>query len=503
MNSIYKEAIGKVRTKIVATLGPESSDAVVIRKLVEAGADVFRLNFSHGSHADHTAVLDLIRRISGEMGVQLAVLQDLCGPKIRLGAIPGGVAVCDLDAHFILARERDGGDDPHYLTSTYHDLPGDLAVGQSVLFADGTVAMDVIDKGPGWAQLKVTLPGQIRSHQGINVPGGGLSVATLTEKDLNDLDWTATHDVAYVGLSFVRTALDIKRLREELADRGSKARIVAKIEKPQAVENLQAIVAEADAVMIARGDLGVELDVIRVPEIQKQIIETCRRARVPVITATQMLGSMELSSRPTRAEASDVYNAVLDGTDAVMLSGETAIGQYPVESVAMMSRIISEAERRLFEKRDKRARVSSSRWSWPDLESTFGGGAPVARAGMVSPVTEGVVVAASMIADHLNAGLIVVETHSGRTATALSNQRGGTLILALAHDLATVRSMALLWGVMAERMPDAPTRARFREFILQWGRARGLIASGSRIVLIRGSDPQDPTHNELEVFEAP
>src|ERR1022692_608079 len=191
MNSIYKEAIGKVRTKIVATLGPASSNAVVIRKLVEAGADVFRLNFSHGTHDDHTAVLDLIRRISGEIGVQLAVLQDLCGPKIRLGAIPGGVAVCDLDADFILAREPDGGDDPHYLTSTYHDLPGDLAVGQSVLFADGTVAMDVIDRGPGWAKLKVTLPGQIRSHQGINVPGEGLSVTTLTEKDLNDLDWTA------------------------------------------------------------------------------------------------------------------------------------------------------------------------------------------------------------------------------------------------------------------------------------------------------------------------
>jgi pyruvate kinase len=503
MNQVYKEAIGKVRTKIVATLGPASSNALVIGKLVEAGADVFRLNFSHGTHDDHGAVLELIRQIGREMGVQLGVLQDLCGPKIRLGAISGGVAVCDLDADFILAREPDGGNDPHHLTSTYSELPDDLAVGQNVLFADGTVAMDVMEKGPGWAKLKVTLPGQIRSHQGINVPGGGLSVATLTEKDLNDLEWTKTHDVAYVGLSFVRTAADIKRLREELADRGSKARIVAKIEKPQAVVNLQAIVAEADAVMIARGDLGVELDVIRVPEIQKQIIETCRRARVPVITATQMLGSMELSSRPTRAEASDVYNAVLDGTDAVMLSGETAIGQSPVESVAMMSRIISEAERRLLETRVARANPSSSRWSWPDPESTAGGGALVARAGRVSPITEGVVVAASMIADQLNAALIVVETHSGRTATALSNQRGGTLILALAHDLATVRSMGLLWGVIAEPMPDAPTRAQFREWILQWGRARGLINSGSRIVLIRGSDPQDPTHNELEVFAAP
>ena len=278
MNSAYKEAIGKVRTKIVATLGPASCDALMIGRLVDAGADVFRLNFSHGTHEDHTAVFNLIRRISGEKGVQLAVLQDLCGPKIRLGPIPGGVVACDLDAEFTLSAEPEQGGDSHCLTSTHPALADDLTVGQSVLLADGTVAMDVVARGPGWAKLKVTLPGQVRSHQGINVPGAGLSVAALTEKDLQDLEWTRNHDVAYVGLSFVRSAEDIKKLREELSKRGSKARIIAKIEKPQAVANLQAIVAETDAVMIARGDLGVELDVIRVPEIQKRIIETCRQS---------------------------------------------------------------------------------------------------------------------------------------------------------------------------------------------------------------------------------
>ncbi len=286
----YKESIGTVRTKIVATLGPASNDALVIGRMVDAGADVFRLNFSHGTHEDHTAMLDVIRHVATEKGVQLAVLQDLCGPKIRLGTIPGGVVACDLDAEFILTSDRNDSDDPHVLTSTYADLANDLKVGQSVLFADGTVAMDVITSGPGWARLKVTLPGQIRSNQGINVPGAGLSVACPTEKDLEDLEWTRNHDVAYVGLSFVRSAADVARLRDELTRRGSKARIVAKIEKPQAVANLEAIVAETDAVMIARGDLGVELDVIRVPEIQKRIIDTCRRMRVPVITATQMLG---------------------------------------------------------------------------------------------------------------------------------------------------------------------------------------------------------------------
>jgi pyruvate kinase len=490
MNSPYREATGKTRTKIVATLGPASSNALLIGRLVDAGADVFRLNFSHGTHDDHTAVFNLIRRIGDEKEVQLAVLQDLCGPKIRLGEIPGGVVACDLDADFILSAEPKQGDDPHNLTSTHPELADDMEVGQSVLFADGTVAMNVVARGAGWAKLKVTLPGQIRSHQGINVPGAGLSVATLTEKDLDDLKWTETHDVDYVGLSFVRTADDINRLRERLTGKGITARIIAKIEKPQAVDNLHAIVALADAVMIARGDLGVELDVTRVPEIQKRIIEVCRRARTPVITATQMLGSMELSSRPTRA-------------DAVMLSGETAIGAYPVESVTMMSRIVGQAERRHLANRR-----ASTLVSWPEascaLSESTGLANPVtARAGSVRPITESVVEAACQIAERLSAALIVVETHSGRTATALSSQRGGTLILALGHEISTIRSMSLLWGVVPEPMPAVTSRAELRDFVLKWGAARGLIASGARIVLIRGSDPADPTHNELEVYEVP
>jgi pyruvate kinase len=339
MRPLRKEQLGKVRTKIVATVGPASSDAAILRQMVEAGVDVFRLNFSHGTHDEHTAQLLAIRRISEESGIQLAVLQDLCGPKIRLGDIPGDAVSCDLDAVFVLAGEPSRGDDPHYLTCTHPTLPGELEMGQPVLFADGTVAMEVVARERDRVRMKVTLPGLIRSHQGINVPGGALSVSALTEKDLADLEWTATHDVAYVGLSFVRRAEDVVALRRELERRGSRARIVAKIEKREALANLDAIVAEADAVMVARGDLGVELDVTRVTAVQKRIIAACHQARVPVITATQMLNSMETSSRPTRAEASDVFNAVLDGTDAVMLSGETAIGAHPVEAVAVMSEV--------------------------------------------------------------------------------------------------------------------------------------------------------------------
>ncbi len=279
MSGLHKEQTGKVRTKIVATVGPASSAPHVIKRMIDAGVDVFRLNFSHGTHAEHSTVLETIRCMAAESQTQIAVLQDLCGPKIRLGEIVGGVVECDHDAEFVLFAEKHANHDAHCFVSTYPTLVEDLEIGQSVLFADGTVAMDVVARGDGWARLKVTLPGHIRSNQGINVPGTALRVDALTEKDLNDLEWTRSHDVDYVGLSFVRTAEDIVKLRAELDRRGSPARIIAKIEKPQAVNNLDAIIAEADAVMIARGDLGVELDVVRVPAIQKRIIDACHTAR--------------------------------------------------------------------------------------------------------------------------------------------------------------------------------------------------------------------------------
>jgi pyruvate kinase len=504
MKSFHKERLGTVRTKIVATVGPASIDPLVMRQMVEAGVDVFRLNFSHGTHEVHTTALETIRRIAAETETQLAVLQDLCGPKIRLGEIIGGFVDCDNDAEFVLVTERVEKNDSHCLTSTYRSLADDLDVGQSVLFADGTVAMDVVARGPGWARLKVTLPGRIRSNQGINVPLTGLSVAALTDKDLIDLDWTAAHDVDYIGLSFVRKAEDIALLRRELKRRGSSARIIAKIEKPQALANLDAIVAEADAVMVARGDLGVELDVVRVPAIQKQIIDACHRARVPVITATQMLNSMETSSRPTRAEASDVFNAVLDGTDAVMLSGETAIGQFPVETVAMMSRIASEAEALLFSEFRTGAPWTWAVANWPGAADPGRGHAEnhgVARAGRVQPITESVVEAASLISRRLNAALLLVATSSGRTALVLSKHRNPAPTLAVANDPQTARAMALFWGVTALPRPDVASRDELRAFVLDWSRQKGLIAPGDRIVGIRGSWSDDPTHNEIIVLE--
>jgi pyruvate kinase len=324
------------------------------------------------------------------------------------------------------------------------------------------------------------------------VPGALLGIPALTEKDLSDLDWTVAHGIDYVGLSFVRQASDVARLRSELDRRGGRSRIVAKIEKPQAVENLEAIIAQADAVMVARGDLGVEMDVARVPAIQKRIITACHRARVPVITATQMLNSMETSSRPTRAEASDVFNAVLDGTDAVMLSGETAIGAYPLDAVAMMSRIAAEAESLLFRREESPALAPIS--DRADAVQSLGG-----YGGWIQPITESVVEAASLVSRRLGASLLVVATHSGRTALALSQHRHPAPTVALADDPAIARAMALYWGVTPVYSPESRDPERALAFALNWARDRALIAPGDSVVLVRGTLPGNPTHNAMFV----
>ena len=486
------EPTGRVRTKIVATIGPASREPGTLRKLAEAGVDVFRLNFSHGTHDEHSEALRAIRAVGEEAGRCLAVLQDLGGPKIRVGPIPGDAADCRPGDEFTLVVDRTS-DDPRQLTCTYRDLPRDLRAGDAVLFADGAVAMTVVeaDAAKGSARLSVTLGGRFKSRQGLNLPGAKLAIAALTEKDLRDLDWTARSGVEYVGLSFVRSAEDVRILRRELQARGSNARIVGKIEKPEAVADLAAIVAESDAVMVARGDLGVEMDVAAVPAIQKRVIAACHRAGVPVITATQMLNSMETSSRPTRAEASDVFNAVLDGTDAVMLSGETAAGRYPVEAVETMSRIVTQAESYLA------GDDGPPRRPRPD-----DAGPVSARARCrVSPITEAVVDAAGLACRRLGAALLVVATSSGRTALAASKARNATPTLALADDAETARAMALYWGVTPLVAPGIADVEHARAVALGWARAHGLARPGDRIVLVRGTIPGNPAHNALLVSE--
>lgn len=482
MNGSYFEASARSRTKITATIGPASRDVRTLAAMIEAGASVFRLNFAHGTHDEHSENVRAIREASAATDRPTAILQDLGGPKIRLGEIAGGVVSCPVEAEFELVDSIDPPLNPHSLTCTYSDLPGDLSIGDSVLFADGAVAMRVVAATPNRAVLRVVQPGALKSHQGINLPGAKLKIPALTAKDLEDLDWAADHQIEYVGQSFVRSADDVSWLRDELAKRRSRSKIVAKIEKPEAVDHLDEILCQTDAIMVARGDLGVEMDVARVPAAQKRIIAACRRDAIPVITATQMLTSMQKSPRPTRAEASDVFNAVLDGTDAVMLSEETAVGAYPVDAVSMMRRIALEAEALLATTRQQAGRTDHE--------------------GGVSAITAAVVEAASLACVRLNASLIVVATRSGKTALAISKQRHPTPTLALADDPFVVRGMALYWGVTPLFAPiEEPEEAL--AIARDWARAHDLLHSGDRVVLIRGVIPGQQIHNALFIDQMP
>jgi pyruvate kinase len=403
---------------------------------------------------------------------------------MRLGPLPGDLVECHLGEEFTLVAEK-SSTSPLELTCSYCELPNDLKPGENVLFADGTVAMTVVDVAPGRARMKVTVAGRLRSRQGVNLPGSDLTVQSLTDKDLKDLDWTAQHanDVEFVGLSFVRSPEDVTRLRAELSARKCPARVVVKIEKPQAVRRIEEIVAVTDCVMVARGDLGVEMDVQRVPAIQKRIISLCNQAYRPVITATQMLNSMEHSSRPTRAETSDVFNAVIDGTDAVMLSGESAVGEYPVEAVETMRRICAEAESYLELGGRSPARES------PSLSE------------LIEPITEASVDAAHLVTERLNAPVIVVSTESGRTALALSNRRPTATILVLTRTEEIARTLALCWGVTPVLLPKATSAEQELAFGIEWAKSHTLLRPGENVVLLRDQVPGQPKSRGVLIQE--
>ncbi len=316
------------RTKIVATVGPACEKRDQLGALFEAGVDVFRLNMAHAGPEVQQQHLDNIRSISEETGEPIATLVDLAGPKIRLGEIPGERQFCELGEDFTLISGDPTGA-PNELTSTYAPLIDELSMGDRVMLADGTVAMAVEAKEPGRVQLRVVERGTIRSRQGINLPGISLSVPTISDVDRANAIWAAKAGVDFIGLSFVRSPEDVRQLKDLVKSCNSSARVVSKIEKREALEHLHDIVRESQGVMVARGDLGVEIDVAQMPIEQKRIIAMCHRLRRPAIIATQMLDSMQDSPRPTRAEATDVANAIIDGADACMLSGETAVGKYP------------------------------------------------------------------------------------------------------------------------------------------------------------------------------
>ena len=458
-------------TSIVATLGPAVADEAVLRRLVEAGLDVARMNFSHGDYDTHAATLARVRRVADSCGRFIAVLQDLGGPKLRLrtrGEQPVEVKPGDM-----LALRRQWADDagPRDLICTYPGLVDDARPGEAVLFADGAVRMHVARAEGDRLILESEEDGTLTSGMGINVPGTALGLSSMTDKDWRDLEWGLAHEVDYVGLSFVRSAAEVRAVKDFIAARGGRARVVAKIEKPQAVAAIDEIIAAADALMVARGDLGVEMDVAQVPILQKDIIRRAARAGVPVITATQMLQSMITESRPTRAEVSDVANAVFDGSDAVMLSGETAVGRHPAEAVRMMNHIIDLAE-------DYAVQAS---WTGPGAEMD-----------RYVWAERAIVAGAACIVRDLNVALVVGLTHSGATVQLLSKQWLPAPILAVSDSLQTCRHMALYRGVTSVFHPDLITRETLAAEVERMALDRKLVAAGDRILIISGHFPGRP-----------
>jgi pyruvate kinase len=476
-----------VKTRIIATVGPASESLDVLRQLVSSGVDVFRLNFAHGSHAWLSNLVHRIRQVSTELDRPVGILGDLSGPKIRLGELQGGEIQCQEGSEFRFVR-GDKSDNPTELTCTYEPLVDDVRAGDRILLADGTVAMIVLEKdaAAGWARCQVIQPGKIRSRQGVNLPGVALSTASVTEKDRRDLDWALQHQLDFIGLSFVRRAADIDLLRSLIEAARPKVTplVVAKIEKTEAIADLENILDATDAVMVARGDLGVEADISRLPILQKQIIRRCNELRIPVITATQMLDSMQSNDLPTRAEVSDVANAVIDGTDAVMLSGETAIGLNPVGCVRMMDRIASEAE--------------------PFVRAAAEDGVRDDEPRRARPITEAVTRGTIAAAEYLHADLIVVATVTGRTALALSRQRGRVPVVALTDREDVARRMCLYWGVtpILSRATQQSAEALLK-FVIPWGQRHGLLQSGSKLIIVGHTSWLGETHDLMMVHVLP
>jgi pyruvate kinase len=490
-----------VRTKIVATLGPASRSEEAMRGLVEAGVDVFRLNMAHGSMQEHQESLDRIRRISADLVRPIGVLADLAGPKIRLGELPGDAVECVEGDSIKFIRGTEPGRAGEF-TVTYEPLVNELSIGDSVMLADGTISLLVEERTTEWVRCRVVQGGIVRSRQGVNLPGVKLSVAAMSAADWQHAEWAAAAGVDFVSLSFVRSAVEVNLLKELLRTRGSLARVVAKIEKREAVDNLESIVEAADAVMVARGDLGVETDVASMPMVQKRIIRVCQRYQKPVIVATQMLDSMQHSRRPTRAETTDVANAILDGADACMLSGETAIGEHPRLVVEMMRRIARETEKQYLADRWHylEGRFQAARGSAGVPVQEFLGSPEFLVEGL-HPITQAVVDGASRIAGELDAKLFVVASRSGLTAIARSKRRGAVPTIGLSDNPATLRQMALYWGVTPLAMDATHDTNVLLDRITAWGFRDGRLQRGDRILLVSGSGFGTGGHNMALVHE--
>jgi pyruvate kinase len=448
------------RTKIVATIGPASGTVEGVSALVGAGMNAARLNLSHGSREEHAEGARLVREAEASSGRPLALIADLQGPKLRIGELAGPVTLTRGDEIVVVGEESSRNGELPIQPSVIGEV---LQPGHEVLIDDGLIRLRVERVKAGRAECAVLAGGVVSAHKGVNVPGVPVPIPSLTRKDLDDLEFALELDVDYIALSFVRSAADVRDLKDLVAQAGSKASVIAKIEKSEAIDALEAVLEETDAVMVARGDLGVEIGPELVPLLQKRIIVAALARGKPVITATQMLETMIHQPEPTRAEASDVANAILDGTSAVMLSGETAIGEFPIEAVATMDRIARAVEPSL-----------GYRHQLPEASEN-----PTVGQAMSN--------AACDLAETLQASAMLVPTFSGRTASAVARLRPRRPVLGLTHHEYAWRQMALEWGVIPLRIPECADVEELWQRSVEAARESGVVRRGDRVVITAGT----------------
>ena len=467
------------KTRIVCTLGPASESPETIERMIKAGMNVARLNFSHGDHQGHAERIRMIRETALRLARPVAILADIAGPKIRVGEIAAGSVELETGQTFVLT-DRDVPGDANEVSVSYSGLPRLVKKGDIILLSDGSLELQVISTSTRNITCRVTIGGTLSSRKGINLPTRSSGIPILTEKDKQDLRFIARQEVDFVGLSFVRTGAEVDEVRSWLKRHRCSVALIAKIEKPEAVENIEEIIAAADGIMVARGDLGVEIPFSEVPIIQKKVIYLANRAGKPVITATQMLVSMVSSPRPTRAEVSDVSGAIFDGTDAVMLSEETAVGKYPVRAVEVMASIASEVDEDPLYRRWMRGWVARM---FKDQEKFS--------------VEDSVARSACIQADGIDADRIIVHTATGSAARRVGKYRPVVPILAVTSSEETYRSLCLSWGIEAIIIPPPTNFEEMIEWTTVAARKSGQLKKGERAVVTAGVPINHPGHTNV------
>lgn len=465
------------KTKIVCTIGPASDSIEIMREMIKAGMDVARLNFSHGTHEEHRERIIKLRKAAAELGSNLAIMLDTKGPEIRTGYLEGGKAILVEGSRVVLTTEEIKGNE-HRISVTYKKLPQVVQPGNTILLNDGLLCLKVLDTRENEVECEVVVGGELRDQKGVTLPGVAVDLPSLTDKDVEDINFGIDHEVDFIAASFIRRAADVIAIRRILESRDADINIIAKIESEEGVNNLNEIIKVSDGIMVARGDLGVVMPPEEVPLIQKKIIEQCNRAGKPVITATQMLESMVHSPRPTRAEASDVANAIIDGSDAVMLSAESAAGRYPVEAVKMMARIAERTEQAL---------------DYDRLLQKRGNNLP-------RTITDAISHATCTTAHDLGAAAIITSTKSGFTARMVSKYRPRAPIIAVTPSERVCRKLSLVWGVQPLLAPRFESTDEMMKEAVEAALAKGLIKCGDLVVITAGVPVGVPgTTNLLKV----